>query len=261
MLFSPNDSSCLVLLSGPLKTSSKLLKAVHVGGEVISTPFLKGNRFVSAVKNLASRRSLTLDKDALSFLAEQTGGSLWRAAAEIEKISLYTSCETINDGSKGGSHLVPLKVVADIVDDGRTESLFRLTDAIGVRDSGKALAALEVLLRRQNYPTVILAAVARHLMRLLEARSLLDRGASPSEASNEMSGNPYYTRKLVQHANRFSDKELRISLSALHDTDVRLRGSGTPGQLLMENVIFELCDPLDTKKQRASPAVTRAPDG
>ena len=67
--------------------------------------------------------------------------------------------------------------------------------------------------------------------------------------------------KLVQHANRFSDKELRNALRCLHDTDVRLRGSGTPGQLLMENVIFELCEPLDTKKRRASPAVTRAPYG
>lgn len=257
----PNDLSCLVLLSEPLKASSKLLKSVHAGGTVIPTPFLKGNKLSAAVKRLASRRSLILDDDALSLLVEQTGGSLWRASAEIEKISLYMSSENRKISSKVDSNLVPLEMVADIVDDGRTDNLFQLTDAIGVRDIGKALGALEVLLHRQNYPTVIIASMARHLMRLLEARSLLDEGTSPSKAPSKMNGSPYYIRKLVQHARRFSDGELRRALSCLHDADGSLRGSGTPSRLLMENVVFELCKTSDTKKRKSSPAVTHAPYG
>lgn len=254
----PHESSCIVLLSGPLKASSGLLKAVRSGGAVISTPPLKGNRFSAAVKRLASRENLSFDDDALSLLIEQTGGSLRRAAAEIEKVGICKSGE--DNGISAQAIPVSRELVADIVDDGRTDNLFHLTDAIGARNPGRALAALEVLLRRQNHPTVIVAAMARHLVRLLEARSLLDAGMSTSAVPKKMYGSPYYTRKLAEQARRFSDGELRSSLGRLHRTDIQLRGSGLPDRFLMERVIFELCGTQEIRSRRAS-AATRAPGG
>ncbi len=254
----PHESSCLVLLSGPLKASSGLLKAVRSGGAVISTPPLKGNRFSAAVKRLASRENLIFDDDALSLLIEQTGGSLRRAAAEIEKVGICKSGKDDGDGISAQAVPVSRDLVADIVDDGRTDNLFHLTDAIGARNPGRALGALEVLLRRQNHPTVIVAAMARHLMRLLEARSLLDEGMPASAVPKKMSGSPYYTRKLAEQARRFSDGELRSALGRLHCTDIQLRGSGLPGRFLMERAIFELCGPQGIRSRRAS-AATRAP--
>ena len=191
-------------------------------------------------------------------MIEQTGGSLRRAAAEIEKVGICKSGE--NDGISAQAIPVSRELVADIVDDGRTDNLFHLTDAIGARNPGRALAALEVLLRRQNHPTVIVAAMARHLVRLLEARSLLDAGMSTSAVPKKMYGSPYYTRKLTEQARRFSDGELRSSLGRLHRTDIQLRGSGLPDRFLMERIIFELCGTQEIRSRRAS-AATRAPGG
>ena len=234
----PPVSACLVLLAGSLKASAKLLKAVRKRGVTVPTNILKGRSLMTAVKGMASRRGLKLEGEALSLVVERSGGSLWRVASELEKLALHVDAQP-PAGEKAAE--ISLEVVIEVVDDGRTENLFDLTDALGARDAAKALDALQRLLRRQHAATVLVSVMARHLVRLLEVRALLDAGASAASVPKRMGGSPYYIRKLTEQAQRFSDAELRSALAGLQRADIQLRGSGYPDRILLERLVIDLC--------------------
>ncbi len=135
----------------------------------------------------------------------------------------------------------PLDLVVEVVDDGRTDTLFDLTDALGARDAAKAFDALRRLLRRQHAATVLVSSMARHFVRLLEVRALLDAGTPAGAVPKRLGGSPYYIRKLTEQAQRFSDGELRGALGRLQRTDIQLRGSGYPDRVLLERLVLDLC--------------------
>jgi DNA polymerase-3 subunit delta len=237
----PPASACLVLLAGSLKASSKLLKAVRKRGVAVPTDMLKGRTLMSAVKRMAARRGFKLEGEALSLVAERSSGVLWRVASELEKLALHVEAQAPAGDKAAVLPEISLEVVIDVVDDGRTDNLFDLTNALGARDGAKALDALELLLRRQHAATVLVSVMARHVVRLLEVRSLLDAGVPAGSVPKRMGGSPYYIRKLTEQAQRFSDAELRSALAGLQRADIQLRGSGYPDRILLERLVIDLC--------------------
>jgi DNA polymerase-3 subunit delta len=237
----PPETACLVLISSALKATSALLKAVQGTGVIVSTQPLKGKALKVAVKRMAARQGLALEGEALELFLERTGGSLRRAASELEKLALNVGGDDPTTIKKDAPETLSRERVAEVVDDGRTDNLFHLSDALGVRNAAKALESLQLLLRRQHYPSVIVSAMARHFFRLLEVRSLLDQGISPAAIPKKLAGSPYFLRKLTDQAQRFSETELRSAIYRLHQVDILLKGSGLPHWSLLERLIFDLC--------------------
>ncbi|MFQ5911618.1 MAG: DNA polymerase III subunit delta [Nitrospinota bacterium] len=268
VLENPPDSACLVLLSSTsLKASSPLLKIARKSGVAVSTEPLKGKTLGAEVRRMASRLGFSLGPEALALLLDRTGGSLRRAASELEKLSLHVDdAKETGREETGPAPEVSLKKVAAVVDDGRTENLFDLSDALGAREAAQALEALQRLLRPQHNSSAIIAAMGRHFVRLLEARALLDEGVPVAAVPRRLGGHPFYAGKLTDQALRFSDAELRGAVERLQRTDVRLKGSGLPDWALLEELTLALCgtggggEKDDLRKRRSAPA-KRAPAG
>jgi DNA polymerase-3 subunit delta len=237
----PPETACLVLLSSALKATSALLKAVQGTGVVVSTQPLKGKALKNTVRRMAARQGLALEGDALELFLDRTGGSLRRVSSELEKLALIVGGDDPATIKENAPERLSREKVAEVVDDGRTDNLFHLSDALGIRNTAKALESLQLLLRRQHYPSVIVSAMARHFSRLLEVRSLLDQGISPPAIPKKLGGSPYFLRKLTEQAQRFSETELRRAIYRLHQVDILLKGSGLPHGSLLEKLIFDLC--------------------
>ncbi|MFQ5692488.1 MAG: DNA polymerase III subunit delta [Nitrospinota bacterium] len=249
----PPESACLVLMASVSlerdrrqrgrRKASELVRQVRRTGVVVPTDPLKGRALAARVGRMASRLGLSLDDDGLALLVDRTGGSLRRAASELEKLSLHVAeaGKTGGGGEGTPARRVSLETVAEVVDDGRTENLFDLTDALGARNIGEALDALERLLRRQLSPSAIVSAMGRHFVRLLEARAWLDEGVPLAAVPDRLGGSPYYARKLAGQARRFSDPELRAALQRLRRTDLSLKGSGLPDRVVLEKTTMDLC--------------------
>lgn len=252
------ESACLVLTtssskgtkeSEPAKESKeskesrarrRLLEKVRKFGVVVPTDPLKDDAFKTWVRQAAARLGFALDPEALALLAERSGGSLGRARSELEKLALHLDGEP-GKGEEAAPPRISLEKVAEVVDDGRTESLFALTDALGARNAAEALEALERLLGRQHNATAIVAFLSRHLVRLLEARALLDEGVPAAAVPKSLGGHPFYAGKLADQASRFTDPELRAALGRLQQADVLLKGGGPPDRVLLEQVALDLC--------------------
>ncbi|MEE8110102.1 MAG: DNA polymerase III subunit delta [bacterium] len=251
LLENPPESACLVLMASPIeegdarerrrRAPAKLIKKVRQSGVVVATDPLKNKDFGVRVQKMASRLGFKLDGEALGLLVERTGGSLRRASSELEKLALHV--EEDEGGREEGAPLpgVSLEKVAAVVDDGRTENLFALTDALGARNAGKALESLRRLFRQDHHGAAIVVFLSRHFVRLLGVRVLLDDGVPVAAVPKRLGGHPFYARKLAEQARRFSDAELRKALVRLQQTDILLRGSGLPDWAVMESLTLDLC--------------------
>ena len=164
------DYGCLVFVYDtvaykPNKTMKKLCKAISDHVEAVEFAPVSGSDLVAWV----SRRFRALDKDidrqTAEYLIFLCGGLMTGLSQEIAKIGAYAKGEVITQRD--------IDAVADPV---LSAEIFKMTDAVSQSDYNKAAAILGDLLKMQEEPIVILAALGSQLRRLYTARLALDSG-------------------------------------------------------------------------------------
>ena len=117
--------------------------------------------------------------------------------------------------------------------------VFDLVDAVAEGRLGQAEALLQRMLASGEAPLRLLATLASHFRRLLEARSLRERGLSPAAIARKKGQHPRYWEKLDRQARRLQREQLKFALEVLLEADLQLK-SGADGPLVLETLLFEL---------------------
>lgn len=126
---------------------------------------------------------------------------------EIAKIGAYAKGDTITQKD--------IDAVADPV---LSAEIFKMTDAVSQSDYNKAAAILGDLLKMQEEPIVILAALGSQLRRLYTARMAIDSGKDK-----------YWLMELWEMRSDYPAKLLLQSGQAGQRPVVRRRGEDVPG--------------------------------
>ena len=118
------DTTLLLILATPLAASARKsawYKAIVKAGVAMYAWPLPGSRMAQWVGQRARDNGLTLDRDAVALLAEQTEGNLLAAAQEIDRLALLHPQETIgaaeieaaaSDHTRFGIFDLPAKAMA-----------------------------------------------------------------------------------------------------------------------------------------------------
>lgn len=118
------DTTLLLILATPLAANARKsawYKAIVKAGVAMYAWPLPGSRMAQWVDQRSRSRNLTLDRDAVALLAEQTEGNLLAAAQEIDRLALLHPHDTIgaaeieaaaSDHSRFGIFDLPAKAMA-----------------------------------------------------------------------------------------------------------------------------------------------------
>jgi len=175
---------------------------------------------VAFVEAEAARQGVSLGPGAAQRLVERVGPLLLLLRNELAKAALLAG---------PGHSVTRAHVEAGAVDAAET-STWEVTDAVGEGRRADALAGLSRLLASGAPPPVVLSTLANHFRRLLRVRC----GEAPE-------GPPFVRRKLEAQASRYSRKRLLACLSAIHDTDLALKGEGgVRPELALERLVLAL---------------------
>jgi DNA polymerase-3 subunit delta len=160
----------------------------------------------------------TLNVAAAQRLVEMVGENLADLSQELAKLVLFA----------GEEKTITPSLVRQLASHSRTHTIFALVDAIGQKDAGKRLSALNQLLDLGEVPPKVLGMLARQL-RLLMRYKEAGPGASPATMAGSLNLPPGVLRKLGQQAALFSLPALKSHLHLLHQADLHLKTStGTP---------------------------------
>jgi DNA polymerase-3 subunit delta len=148
----------------------------------------------------------------------------------LERLALYV----------GPATSIDLAAVEACVTRVRTESIWALVDAVGLRDRATALRATASLLAEREPPLRILAMVARQLRMVARMKAALDQGMPAQEAVRAAGAPPFKARELSQAAGRMSARGLSRAFTVLAQTDLALKGSKRPPEIVLEGAILDL---------------------
>jgi len=231
----PSPTTCLVLEAAKVDLRRGPFNKVKAVGHVIAcTP---PNERGAADWLVARARDLgcPITRDAAEFLAAYAGTSLGTLAAELDKAAAFA----------GEGRPIDLDTVSETAAGGRVASVFELTDALGERRAGAALAALSTLLEGGEPALRVQAMIVRHFRQLWRAREFFGGDAGRAGGAGDLASvlgvPPFVANKLKAQARRYRDADLGAVFTRFARVDLDLKGGAASDRRTLEDEVLSLC--------------------
>jgi DNA polymerase-3 subunit delta len=244
----PSPTTCLVLYGqtiGPWKGHRKEIEKI---GKVMECTRLKGRTLVSWTKNRMEEKGKTLSEEAADYLVEVVGDHLYDLDSALEKVFL----------SVEEKQSVEVSDIEEITSEVRVSTVFDLTDAIGHQNLEKALGILEksmeskaVFFRKEEEGSrlgdpspVLLSMMAKQYWSMLVIKQMSSYQADIGALAKALGTSPWNIKKLTDQGKNFSEASLQEGILRCHQTDLAIKKSRGPKDLLMEKLVIDLCRPV-----------------
>jgi DNA polymerase-3 subunit delta len=243
----PSPSTCLVLHGqtiGPWKAHRKEIDKI---GKVTEYTRLKGRALVPWIKNRMMEKGKTLSEEAADYLVEVVGDHLYDLDNALEKIFL----------SVGEKRRIELSDAEEITTEVKISTVFDLTDAIGHQNLEKALGILEkameskaIVFRKEEEGSkfgdpipFLLSMMAKQYWSMLVIKQMSSHRRDIGELAKELGTSPWNIKKMLDQGKNFSEASLQEGILKCHQTDLAIKRSRGPKDLLMEKLVIDLCRP------------------
>jgi DNA polymerase-3 subunit delta len=246
----PSPSTCLVLCAQTLGPWKRVRAHLEKVGKIVESPRLKGKALISWMKDTMAEKGKKLSEEGAAYLAEVVGDHLHPLENALEQVYL----------SVGEKKTIELSDIGGIVSEVKTSTIFDLTDAIGHRDVEKALGILEQVLESKAVPfkkeeeaskmgdpiPVLLGMMARQYRLIWRVKKMASGYKGMDETAKALRMSPWVVKNLVSQGKSFSESSLREGILKCHRTDLAIKRSRGPKNLLMEKLVIDLCHPNKT---------------
>lgn len=195
-------STILVFVESEIDKRSKLFKLVRDKGNVSEMNGLDEKNLKLFVVSLLEQEGKKISEATTQYLLEKTGTDMMNICSEVEKIISYTYGRVV---------IVPEDIDA-VVTTQITGKIFLMIDAIGSKQSNKALALYYDLLSVREKPMSILYLITRHFNILLQAKDLQASGFGGPTISEKIGIPPFSVNKYLGQAKNFTSQRLKEAL-------------------------------------------------
>jgi DNA polymerase-3 subunit delta len=154
-----------------------------------------------------------IERAATNLLAAFVGSDLRLLDQEIDKLLTYVGAE------RG----VTEQDVELLVSYAQEANIFHMVDALGKRDTRRAMELMEQLLEGGQHPLYLLSMITRQFRILIQVKELLAKGTSPEDIRGLLGLHPYVVRKSTSQAGNFSIQQLEAVYKQLHELDAAVK--------------------------------------
>ena len=220
------DFSCLVFIEEKIDKRKKvLLDAVSQHGMAVQIERQGTDALCKWVASSLRKENIRITMEAISSLVDRTEGSMRVLGSEIQKIILYCT-------GSGLSEVTITEIELICIPDIRG-SIFQMTDAIGLRNAGRALSVLDTLISMKEPVPKIRFMLARHLRQLICAKDL----GAPEQIMTVLKVVPFVARNLSAQARYFQMDELTALYEACASSDFSVKTGQIDDRLSMETLL------------------------
>jgi DNA polymerase-3 subunit delta len=177
----------------------------------------------------AREKGGSLSAEAARMLALLVGRDPRLLDQEIGKLLLYAD----------GRPVEPDDIEA-LVSRARETSIFDLVDAVGQRQTDRALRLLHRLLEDGEPPLYLLTMLARQVRILIQVSELQDQGLTESEIAARLKLHPYVVKKGRVQARNFQMAQLEAAHRRLVETDLSIKTSAVGEVLALDTLVVAL---------------------
>lgn len=226
----PVAESVVVFVADKIDKRRKFFQQFQKNGVLVEFKPLYDNQIPAFINDLLVEQGLRITEAGMTAFCRRTGNNLQEIASELQKLAAFL----------GEEKLIDVADVEQVVSQNRHQSVFALTDALGLKQAAEALRVLRELLDEGESPVGVLSMLARHFRQLWKISALLERGVSHQEIPGRVAVNPYFARGLIRQARNFSAVEYRDFFRCFVEADLRLKSSGAHPSAILESVLLRI---------------------
>ena len=273
----PPTAVLILIISGPISLPAGFQEEIRGIGLVINFEHLRSSYILSrdpmfkAVSKHLARLNKTISPEAFSLLRERCENDLGRVFEELEKLIPYI----------GGRDRIEEGDVDRVVPEAISSRIFELMDAIGGKDLSRALKALWQTLRSGEPPVKIHALITRQIRLIFQAKLIMRKGIirgdmrmmdykrfsetvyrnipdmaltflPSSRQYNLLKQKPFPIFQALRLADNFTVEELERDMERLLEADVALKTGRASPELILEELVMDLCGGREIKEGRRS---------
>jgi DNA polymerase III subunit delta len=228
----PVPSTTLVLVASKLDSRRRLMALAKKDGFLVSCEPLARHELPAYVDRAVRDRQCAIAPGLADFIAELAGPELGAVEDAVERVCLYVG--------QGGT--VTEDAISECVIRVRPATVWELVGAVGRRDVGTALAALDEVYDPQDRGLRLVGLLAWSARQLLRFESAVRSGLDPQEAAKAAGAPPFKARELGDQVKRIPRVELERWLERLAEVDLALKGgSRRQPKAVLEHAVIELC--------------------
>ncbi len=227
----PVDSTCVVLVAHKLDGRRKLAGMAKKQGFLVACDPLSDRELPIWMRARASALGHEMNEAVAEFLAELIGSDLSLAKDAVERLSLYV----------GEKAPITEDAVSAVITRVRTDDAWAVVDAVGSKDFERAIATFRDAFDPRDRGLPLLGAVAWSVRQLAKFDAALEGGARPDQAAKVAGVPPFRAREVQEKSARLAKGEAARWLAILAATDLALKSSRRPADLILEEALARLC--------------------
>ncbi len=227
----PMPSSVLVIVATKINGSRKLMRAAKKGGWLVSCQSPSQRELPGWIRNRCTTLGHTISGQVAAALAELVGPELGPVADALERLSLYV----------GPGEPITEQALTEVVTRVRQETVWALVDALGARDVGGTLRALDDAYDPRDGGLPLLGAIAWRVRQLLKFQAAITQGESREVAAKAAGVPPFRADAVARTIATLSPRKLEGWLLLLAEADLALKGSRRDGSEVLATMVIAMC--------------------
>ena len=231
---SPAETTVLIMVGSGLDKRRRLVATARSEGWLVGVEPLERGELPGFVERAVEERGAKISPDAADVLAELTGPDLAQVVDAVERLSLYVG--------QGGE--IDENAIAECVVRLRPSTVWELVGAVGRRDLGAALAALDRVYDPADRGLRLVGVLAWSTRQLVRFEAARRAGLRPPEAAARAGAPPFKARELEAQLKQLDRAELERFIVTLAALDADLKGgSRRPPKASLERALVGLAGP------------------
>jgi len=227
----PSSSTCLILLMENLGPWKRHLNVLEKQGRVVSFAHPKGSHLTRYIVRGAKRMGKEISSEAAEVMGEFVGNHLGELHQELDKVASYV----------GERKKIGVDDVDAVVTPVKSQTVFDLTRAMGMKNRPEALRILYQMLERGEPHLKILTMMVRQFRLIWMATEMRSHGMRDRDIGRAVGIPGFFLQGFLAQLQNFTPEELAQGYRRLLETDAALKSRSTSKRILLENLIISLC--------------------
>ncbi|HEY6432434.1 MAG TPA: DNA polymerase III subunit delta [Acetobacteraceae bacterium] len=224
----------VVLEAGGLASRSRLRAAVEAASDGVAVGCYpeEGRTLEATIRTVLTEAGVTVDSEAVAWLAGQLGADRASTRRELEKLALYA----------GPGGRIDMEAAATCVGDVAGLSLDDALFAATAGDVGLTDRALELALAEGASAVGVLRSALMHLQRLHRARLAVDGGMSAAEVAKAARPPVFFRRvgAFTRALGLWSGPAMMGAMAGLAEAERACKRTGAPDAVICRNAVLAL---------------------
>lgn len=207
------DTTVIVFIEDEVDKRNRLFKFVKDKGYVSEMNGLDDKNLKLFVSSLFAKYNQKITEADIAYLLDKIGTDMTNIINEVDKISGYAT----------GWEIISREAIDAVITVQISGRIFQMIDAIGSRQTQRALELYYELIAVREKPLSILFLIIRHFNILLQVKDLQSRNYDTSSISEQLGVPAFAVNKYGYQARNFSYKRLKEALEFGTDIEQQVK--------------------------------------